>query len=450
MPVKNNNTRNNNTRNNNTRNNNTRNNNIRNNNPGNNNVRNNNLSEQKLRIEGTKSSDIRKKTNVGCPVCYECGGCSGQQETYKANVEAKQKRLAEALAPLCKPQEMITMKNPSYYKNRVHRMFHHEKNGTPMSGNFSSEQGRIVKIEKCYIEDKKCQEIIETIKGMLKSFKIKTYDTKTGYGLLRYVAVRRGIETNEIMVTLVLSSVIMPSKNNFVKALRKLHPEITTIIINENYKDMDRIYGDKEVNLYGKGFIFDKMNGKYFKVNAKSQYSLNPVQVGKICDVLVEWGAFDGTELVLDAYCGVGTYGIAISDKVRKILSVESNQEMHRDTIANVRKNNIKNIDVYKNNPAEFVTQVAHSEKENIDVAIISQPYNGCGQEFIGAITQAKPKKIFLVARNLKSMSEELTTLTKAGYRVNKVVGVDVYPWTERVETITLMTRCGEPAKKQG
>lgn len=382
-----------------------------------------------------------KKPTHGCPVCQACGQCSGQQETYTEHVKSKQKRLQEALPLSVKAQDMIKMEKASSYRMRVHRMFHHEKNGTPMSGHFSEKDGRVAKIEDCYIDDKKCQEIIHTIKGMIKSFKIKTFDAKSGYGLLRYVAVRRGIQTNEIMVTLVLSSVIMPSKNNFVKALRKQHPEITTILISENYKSFEAIYGDREVNLYGPGFIQDQMCGKTFRISAKSQFTVNPVQTEKMCKVIEKWGDFKGGELVLDAFCGVGTYGIVMSDKVRKILSVETNQEMHRDAISNIRKNQIKNVDVYKNNPAEFVMQVVNSEKEGIDVAIISQPYHGCGKEFVDAISKAKPKKIFLVSRNLKSMKEELEMLTKKGYRIDKAVGVDVYPWTERVDAIVLLTR---------
>ena len=89
----------------------------------------------------------------------------------------------------------------------------------------------MIAVEECLIEDKKSQEIIRTIRELLPSFKIKTYNEDTGYGLLRHVLVRRGFETGEIMVVLVLGSPILPSKNNFVKALRKVHPEITTVVL---------------------------------------------------------------------------------------------------------------------------------------------------------------------------------------------------------------------------
>ncbi len=383
----------------------------------------------------------KKSEHRGCPVAAECKQCSGQQVTYKEHVEAKQKRVIEYLAPFCSVDPIMRMEDPSYFKNRVHRMFHHEKNGTPMSGYFSPEEGRVVKIDECHIEDKKCQEIIDTIKGMIRSFKIKTYDVKSGYGLLRYVAVRKGVETNDIMVVLVLSSVIMPSKNNFIKALRKVHPEISTILINENYKNVANVFGDKEVTIYGKGFILDSMCGKVFRVSSKSPFPVNSKQKAKVCNLIEQIGGFQGDELVLDTFCGIGTHGIVLADKVRKIYSVESSQELFRDTLTNIKRNQIKNIDVYKNEPTEFLMQMVESDKEAIDVVVVSQPYNGCGQPFIQAIGRAKPKKIVFVSRNLRSLATELELLVKQGYKVEKAGAIDIIPWTDKVECVVLLTR---------
>ena len=115
-------------------------------------------------------------------------------------------------------------------------------------------------VETCFLENEKSTAIIRTIKNMIRSFKIKTYDEDTGYGLLRHVLVRTGFQTGQIMVVLVLGSPILPSKNNFVKALRQLHPEISTVVINVNDKRTSMVLGDKETTIYGKGFIEDTLN----------------------------------------------------------------------------------------------------------------------------------------------------------------------------------------------
>ncbi len=388
-----------------------------------------------------KVQSPKKKITSGCFICQECKCCSGQQESYEMTVNKKQMRLEELLGQFCNVQPLLTMEKPVHYKNKVQRIFHHERNGAPICGYFSPEESSVIKVENCYIEDEKSQAIIDSIKGLLKSFKIKTYDTRTGYGLLRYVTVRHGYETGEIMVVLVLSSMIMPSKNNFVKALRKLHPEIDTILINENYRNTGSVYGEKETTIFGKGFILDTLCGKTFRISTKSNYPLNPVQSKKVYDTILSWCEFTGNELVLDAYCGIGTIGILASDFVRKVISVESKPEIVRDAISNIRRNRIKNVDVYTNDATEFVLQVAQSEKTPIDVAIVDPPYIGSGTPFIHALLEANPKKIVYVSRNPVCLAKEIKLLENGGYQVQKAVGVDILPWTEHVETIVLLSR---------
>ena len=141
------------------------------------------------------------------------------------------------------------MEDPYYYRNKVHAAFGRDRKGNVISGIYEEKSHRIVSVDDCMIEDKKSQEIIRTIRGMLKSFKIKTYDEDTGYGLLRHVLVRRGFSTGEIMVVLVTVSPIFPSKNNFVKALRKEHPEITTVVLNVNDRQTSMVLGERNIVL---------------------------------------------------------------------------------------------------------------------------------------------------------------------------------------------------------
>ncbi len=379
---------------------------------------------------------VKKAITSGCLICQECGQCNGQQETYRENTARKAQRVETLLAPYCQVEPMITMEKPSHYKNRVYRLFHHDRSGTPLAGYYAASDGRVVKVDECYVDDKQCQEIIETVRGLLKSFKIKTFDLKTGHGLLRYVLVKRGLETNEIMVVLVLSSVIMPSKNNFVKELRRLHPEITTILINENFKDVNNIVGDREIPIYGKGFILDTFQGKKFRISSKSVFPLNPSQSKKITDTIVKWGNFQGSELLLDVNAGMGFHSIFLSDHTRKVFSLETNHDMYRDILSNLKRNQIKNVDVYKKDGAEFIRQVVESEKEAIDVIVATQPYNGLGTAFIDVVAMARPKQLFYLAKNAKNMLAELELLNKKGYRVRRAVAIDVLPWTDKVEIV--------------
>ena len=170
---------------------------------------------------------------------------------YEKQLAKKQKQVQELLGKYGKVQKIIGMKNPYFYRNKVHAVFDRDRKGNIISGIYEPRSHRVVSIDQCLIEDEKSQEIIRTIRGMLKSFKIKTYDEDTGYGLLRHVLVRRGFTSKEIMVVLVTVSPVFPSKNNFVKALKKAHPEITTIVLNVNDRNTSMVLGDRDIVLYG-------------------------------------------------------------------------------------------------------------------------------------------------------------------------------------------------------
>ena len=175
----------------------------------------------------------RRSTSI-CPVLNLCGGCQLLDMEYAKQLDFKQKQVEELLKGLCPVKPIIGMKDPFHYRNKVHAVFDRDKKGNIISGIYEENTHHVVPVEKCLIENQKADEIIGTIRGMLKSFKIRTYDEDTGFGLLRHVLIRKGFSTGEIMVVLVTASPVFPSKNNFVKALREKHPEITTIVQNIN------------------------------------------------------------------------------------------------------------------------------------------------------------------------------------------------------------------------
>ena len=170
---------------------------------------------------------------------------------------------------------IIGMKDPLHYRNKVHAVFTFEK-GKAIAGTYQEGTHKVVPVESCLIDDEKSDAIIQTIRELLRSFKIKTYNEDSGYGLLRHVLIRRGFTSGEIMVVLVASSPVFPSKNNFVKALRKEHPEITTVILNVNDQNTSIVLGERNITLYGKGYIVDTLCGHTFAISPSAFYQVIP------------------------------------------------------------------------------------------------------------------------------------------------------------------------------
>lgn len=381
----------------------------------------------------------RRSTSI-CPVLNLCGGCQLLDMEYAKQLDFKQKQVEELLKGLCPVKPIIGMKDPFHYRNKVHAVFDRDKKGNIISGIYEENTHHVVPVEKCLIENQKADEIIGTIRGMLKSFKIRTYDEDTGFGLLRHVLIRKGFSTGEIMVVLVTASPVFPSKNNFVKALREKHPEITTIVQNINGRGTSMVLGDKEHVLYGKGYIVDELCGCRFRISSKSFYQVNSVQTEILYEKALSLSGLTGRELVVDAYCGIGTIGIIASKAAGKVIGVELNQGAVRDAVNNAKMNGIDNIRFYCNDAGRFLVNMAE-QGENADVVIMDPPRSGSTEEFMDAVGKLGAGKVVYVSCNPETLARDVRYMKKLGYRAVEAWPVDMFPETDHVETIVLLSK---------
>ncbi|MEG1505652.1 MAG: 23S rRNA (uracil(1939)-C(5))-methyltransferase RlmD [Lachnospiraceae bacterium] len=375
-----------------------------------------------------------------CKVANKCGGCQLQGIPYEEQLKRKQQHVKEVLGKYGKINKIVGMEHPYHYRNKVHAAFDRDRRGAIISGIYKAGTHILMPVDECMIEDQKAGEIIRTIRGMLKSFKIKTYDEDTGYGLLRHVLVRKGFASGEIMVVLVLGSPILPSKNNFVKALLKVHPEITTIILNVNDKKTSMILGEKEKTIYGKGYIVDTLCGFTFRISSKSFYQVNPIQTEVLYKKAIEYAGLTGKERIIDAYCGIGTIGMVASKHAKEVIGVELSREAVRDARANAKQNGCKNMQFYQADAGVFMVSLAE-QNEKIDVVFMDPPRSGSDEAFLSSVVQLKPKKVVYVSCNPETLARDLEYLVTKGYKVQEMQPVDMFSWTEHVECVVLMTK---------
>ncbi|MEG1742156.1 MAG: 23S rRNA (uracil(1939)-C(5))-methyltransferase RlmD, partial [Acetivibrio sp.] len=404
----------------------------------------NRLSNSKTEKEMCKLNKrkVNKKnpSDGSCPVAKKCGGCHFQGLSYEKQLEKKQKKVEDFLKEYCNVMPIIKMDHPYHYRNKVNAAFGRLRNGTIISGVYEEGTHRIVPIDSCQIENKKADDIIYTIRNLLKSFKIKTYDEDSGYGLLRHVMVRVGHKSGEIMVVLVLGSPILPSKNNFVKALREAHPEITTVVVNVNNKNTSMVLGDKETTIYGKGYIEDTLCDCVFRISPKSFYQINSVQTEVLYSKAIELAKLTGKERIIDAYCGIGTIGMIASKRAKEVIGIELNRDAVKDAVINAKRNEIDNISFYQSDAGRFITQMAQ-EGEKIDIVFMDPPRSGSDEPFLESLVKLAPKKIVYISCNPETQARDLQYLTKKGYVAKGAYPVDMFPFTGHVETVCLLTR---------
>lgn len=386
-------------------------------------------------------SSKQNKSNA-CPVYKKCGGCQLQNLSYPEQLKFKQNKVERLLKKFCKVEPIIGMENPYHYRNKVQAAFYTNKSGKIISGVYQSGTHHVVSIDSCQTEDVVADKIIVAVRKLMPSFKMTTYNEDTSKGFLRHILVKRGFATNQIMLVLVTGTPVFPSKNNFVKAILKQFPEITTIVQNVNNYNTNLVLGENQKVLYGKGYIEDVLCGCRFRISPKSFYQINPVQTEVLYNTAMEYADLKGNETVLDTYCGIGTIGIVAAKRgAGRVIGVELNGDAVRDAIVNARANNLKNIRFYKGDAGEFMYE-ASDEDEKPDVVFMDPPRAGSDTKFLDSLIKMSPKTVVYVSCNPETLARDLDYVTKhSDYKIRKIRPVDMFPHTAHIECVVLMSR---------
>lgn len=387
----------------------------------------------------TNSRETQNKT-AACPYAKKCGGCDYQGTPYKEQLAKKQAYMKKLMKPFGKVNPIVGMDNPCHYRHKVQAAFDCTRRGQIVAGVYGKKSHDVVDIDSCMIENEEADAIIRDIKGLLRSFRIRTFDEDTGYGLLRHVLVRKGFHSGQIMVVLVLASPILPSKNNFVKALRAKHPAVSTVVINVNDRRTSMVLGERNITIYGKGYIEDQLCGLTFRISPTSFYQVNPKQTEKLYRKAIACAGLTGKETVIDAYCGTGTIGLIAAASAQKVIGVELNRDAIKDAITNAKCNGIRNIRFYNRDAGEFMVEMA-GKGERADVVIMDPPRSGSDEAFLSSVVKLAPGRVVYVSCGPETLERDVRYLTKHGYWMKECTPCDMFPFTRHIESVTLLTR---------
>lgn len=376
-----------------------------------------------------------------CKVCTACGGCQFHQIDYQEELRIKRNNVIDTLRMIggisFEVKPTIGMDEPYYYRNKIQMPVGFDKKKNIVSGFYKAKSHEIIPIDECVIEDKRAIPIIKRIKELMKSMRIDPYDEDKRTGIIRHILIRTSHYYDEVMVTLVTNVDSFPSRNNFVKELTK-SCHITTVVQNINKRDTNVILGEQERVLYGKGFIKDKLNGIDFNISSKSFYQTNYIQTEKLYNKAIELANLKKTDVVFDAYSGIGTIGLIASKHVKNVISVELEKEAFKNALNNAKNNNIRNFVPYNDDATKFILEYVKDKKNKVDVLFMDPPRKGSTPEFLNAIKQLSPSRVIYISCNPATLARDLKDLLDK-YEIKEIVPVDLFPRTFHVETLACL-----------
>ena len=389
-------------------------------------------------IKIIKSSPDRVKPF--CPLAKDCGGCALQHIQYKKQLEFKTNHVQDCINKFSKlnikVENCIGMENPFNYRNKSQVPFSMEKKQI-CYGFYKENTHKIIQMDSCSIQTKDADDILKTIKDLMKKYRLNAYEEDKRKGILRHALIKKGFSTNQIMVVLITNVNSFPNRKELVKDLVKAHPNIKTVIQNINTRDTNVILGEKESVLYGSGYIEDILLGVKFKISSKSFYQVNPIQTATLYSKAIELADLKPTDRVLDTYCGIGTIGLIASRNVGEVIGVEIVADAIKDAKSNASINKIENANFVLEDASNFMVDLAKTS-EKMDVVFVDPPRKGCDDRFLSSIMKLAPKKIVYISCNPSTLARDLGIL-KEKYETKTIQPVDMFPHTYHVETIALL-----------
>lgn len=373
----------------------------------------------------------------GCPYQKECGGCQFMHINYDYELKLKEEYLKELFKSFTGIPEIKVIPSflETHYRNKSQMTYKLSKQKKVVCGFYEEYSHRIVPVQNCMLQSQASNKVIEVLNQILSKHKITPYDEKTGRGIIRHVFVRYAYQTKELMLIIVTNGEIFPGRNNVVKDLLNSNLKIKTIVQNFNARNTSIVLGEKSKVLYGPGFIYEKVGDYTFKISPNSFFQVNSLGMNKLYQLAIESAKITKNDLVLDAYCGVGTISIFASKYAKEVIGVELNKHAVLDAKINAKNNHIENINFICDDATNYITNAAKNRAQ-FDVLILDPPREGSTKQFINAVGYLKPKRVVYISCNPETLKRDLFLFSDNGYKIQSIVGVDMFSKTKHIESI--------------
>lgn len=397
-------------------------------------------------IEIIERSEERIETD--CETYQRCGGCSLRHMDYKATLKLKQSTVQnlvnKTLNTNIKVNPTIGMDNPYQYRNKAQYPIGYDKQGNITTGIFANRTHEIIPMKECKIQQPITEYIAKLVVDFLQKNNITAYKEQTGKGLFRHIVIKVGIKTKEMMCVFVINGNEIPHEQELIDYLLNSFKDkyseytIKTIVKNINTKNTNVILGNKNITLYGDGYIYDQL-GKYtFKISPMSFYQTNPIQTEVLYNTAIERSNLQKDDILLDLYCGIGTIGITASSFVKQVYGVEIVEQAIEDAKENAKVNKVDNIEFTCGDVEQVLSNLLKEKNIKPNVIFVDPPRRGLDQTTIDNILRTMPEKVTYISCNPATMVRDLKLLEER-YDIKEIQPVDMFPFTSHVECCSVL-----------
>lgn len=386
----------------------------------------------------------KSRIPVDCSSASSCGGCSYRHIDYSLELEEKKKRVEDAflrIGGIEKPVgEILSGTRTERYRNKGQYPIALTPDGKTLIGFYAKKSHRVVDCRDCLLQPEEFKGILKVVEHWAAVCGVSIYSENEKRGILRHIYLRKGFETGQIMVCLVVTDTRGLKAEKLVEALLKENENIKSIVLNINPKDTNVILSEDCVTVWGEDYIEDELCSLRFRISPLSFFQVNPEGARILYEKAAEYAALTGNEILLDLYCGTGTIGLSMASKAKKVIGVEIIPQAIENAKENARLNKIENAEFFCDDASGAAKRLGESG-EKIDVLILDPPRKGCSRDVIEAAAKMNPKRVVYVSCDPATLARDCAAFRELGFETEEITAVDMFPRTTHVETVVLMTR---------
>lgn len=385
---------------------------------------------------------VKPSLNRVEPVCTlfgTCGGCQLMHLAYPQQLKIKQQRVSDAFQRIgmmenVRVEECLPSPSPLAYRNKIQLPVREGPEGM-MIGLYAASSHEIVEIESCHIHCPLGEKIYKEIHPLIKKSSVSAYDPATGKGELRHLLIKSAVNTGEVLIVFITNGPCTRPLQKIAAEIMALCPEVKGVVNNINTGRHNVILGPVYQKIEGNDSITESLCGMRFKISAASFFQVNPAQAEHLYEKALEYCHLDGSETVLDAYCGVGTLSLAFAKQAKKVIGIECVPEAIENAKENAILNAVSNVSFICANSEAYINQAS-----GINVVVLNPPRKGCDPRFLEGIKRLRPVKIVYISCDPATLARDIAKISSFGYKIIGVQPYDMFPQTAHVETVVMLT----------
>ncbi|MEM9161644.1 MAG: 23S rRNA (uracil(1939)-C(5))-methyltransferase RlmD [Cyanobacteria bacterium P01_F01_bin.4] len=382
-----------------------------------------------------------QRVRPACIVADKCGGCQWQQVAYEAQLTAKHQQIIEALQRMGGltdiSVEPVLAATPLAYRNKATYPLARASDGTIKAGYYRKGSHQLINLNQCPVQDTRLNPLLANLKQDIQDRGWSIYNETQHRGKLRHLSLRIGHHTGQILLTLVSTGPLDDLEAQAQQWLER-YPTLVGVGLNLNPAKTNAIFGPKTDCIIGQPYLEETFVGLRFQIRPATFFQVNTVQAERLVQRMITELNLQGTETLVDVYCGVGTLTLPLAQRTAHCIGIESQPEAVAQAQQNAALNGLQNVDFYVGK-AEMPLAELFEGGIRPDIVVLDPPRKGCDPAVLDALLRLRPGRIAYMSCNPITLARDLKLLCAAGYRLTKVQPADFFPQTAHVECVAFL-----------